>query len=170
MDDELYDLYGLINEYNNYDEVNDVDKEGLFQYIDNNIKSMEEEKTTIERCIFINTLLCKTDLLENSYYSANDYFNTFYMQDNAILVGAFDIIDSFIEYLNIIKENCDKEYLGELFRLASFTVLHHNQNMFYIEEVRKGLEFQGENIVYYSPHAIDTYKEYKLFIKEYFKD
>ena len=57
MDNELCDLYGLINEYNNYNEINDVDKNYLFNYIDKNISLMLEEKSDIERCIVYNNLI-----------------------------------------------------------------------------------------------------------------
>ena len=145
------------------------EKEEMTCYIEVGIGDIEESIEDLKK----QRLLNKKDEIEAKirnflFFLFEQEEVEYYEEDNELIDECIKFSKRYLKIYEEIREIIEEENYQELYKLVEFSTLHYNENVEFLNDQRKNLEYQYQGIYYCSNHE-DTREELIEFLQEKIK-
>ena len=87
----------------------------------------------------------------------------YYSEDNALINECLNFTKNYLDKYNKVKGITNEDNYQELYRFIEFTTYQYNDNVSYLDDLRRQLEYTYQGITFYNNHK-DTKEELLSFM------
>lgn len=144
-------------------------KEDMNYYIEAGIEDIEESIEDLKKQRLLNIKDQIEAKIRNFLFFLFEQEEVeYYDEDNELIKECINFSKIYLKVYQDISEIVDEENYQELYKLVEFSTIHYNENVEYLNDQRRNLEYQYQGIYYFSNHK-DTRDELIEFLQEKIK-